>query len=481
MMRRAPSRSLVRSAAVGRIAPHAAGSPRFNRQRPIGVYARSLSGRTSPKPPRRPWFTFDSDGFFAFALLSLAMIAYLLGTAGAVAFTAMALVYTIVRLPQLGEILAPRAFILVIPIFAVLSILWSQAPAETLKYSLEFALTVGVALLFSAAPYPKAVLWGLFLAFALYIPAAIAFGQSVDVGTTGTTAFSGLTQSKNFLGDVGATAVLVSLACFVASIEDRRPFRAVAALGVAAVAVYAVLVARSAGALLGVVPAIGAFIFFLALRPARFTMRLITIVFGSLATALMTVAYGSSVVEDSMTLFDKDPTLTGRTYLWQRAADFIAEKPVLGTGFNAFWVQGNPDAEGMWRAGGIDTRMGFSFHNTLIELLVNVGWVGVFVLTVVAIISSVLLLRRVMTRPTLAHCFWLSILVYNFVRMPVEAIGMGPFAHPTLLLFTGFGVALAARRTTAARKAARRVSHYRMRLPRAVFQRSALRPTRFST
>ena len=156
------------------------------------------------------------------------------------------------------------------------------------------------------------------------------------------------------------------------------------------------------------VPAVFAFIFFLALRPARLTMRLIATVFASLAAAVMTIAYGSSLVEDSMTLFEKDPTLTGRTYLWQRAADFIAEKPALGAGFNAFWVQGNPDAEGMWRFAGITERMGFSFHNTLIEWLVNIGWVGVSLLTIVAIVSTILMVRRVMTRPTLALCFWLT-------------------------------------------------------------------------
>jgi exopolysaccharide production protein ExoQ len=362
----------------------------------------------------------------------------------------------------------------------VISILWSQSPVDTLKYSLEFALTVCVALLFSAAPYPKAVLWGLFLAFAIYIPSAIVFGQAVDVGNNGDTAMSGLTQSKNLLGDMAATGALVSLACFMASMEDRRPFRAIAALAVAATEIYVLLAARSAGALLGMVPAVFAFIFFLALRPARLTMRLIATVFASLAAAVMTIAYGSGVVEDSMTLFEKDPTLTGRTYLWQRAADFIAEKPALGTGFDAFWVQGNPDAEGLWRFAGINERMGFNFHNTLIEWLVNVGWVGVSVLTIVAIISAILMVRRVMTRPTLALCFWLSILIYEFVRMPVEALGMAPFAHPTIMLFTGFGAAMALRQTAAARKAARRVAHYRMRLPRAVFQRGPLRPSRFS-
>lgn len=407
-------------------------------------------------------------------------ISPLLGTVGAAAVSAIAVIYIAVRLPQLGEILAPRAFILIIPAFAVLSILWSQSPVDTLKYSLEFALTVVVAFLLSASPHPKAVLWGVFLAFMIYAAAEIAFGQTVAVGNAGQTAFSGLTQSKNVAADTAAMGALVSLACFVVAIEDRRPFRLLFASGAGLMEMYVLFHARSAGAFLGLVPALLAFIFFLALRPARLAMRLGVTVFISLGAALMTMAYGSSFVQDSMALFDKDPTLTGRTYLWDRAADFIAEKPALGTGFNAFWVQGNPDAEGLWRYFGITDRFGFSFHNTLIEMLVNIGWVGAFVVSVVAIITIVLLVHRVMMRPTLALCFWLSLVIYALVRTPIEAIGMAPYSQATLLLFAGFGVALTVRRTAEARKAARRIERYRMHRLRPVFQRKALRPSRFS-
>ena len=477
MRRSPPSRSMVRSTQKSSSAPQVAGSPGFNRQRPIGLYARSLP---RPKPPRRPWVQFDSDGFFGFVLVAAMFVAEAVGTAGAVAVSALAVLYILIRLPQLGEILAPRAFILIIPGFAILSFLWSQSPIDTLKYSLEFALTVVVALLLSASPHPKAVLWGTFLALAFYVASAIAFGQTVAMGNLGQTAFSGLTQSKNLIADAAATGVLISVACFVIGIEDRRPFRAIFTVGAAVMEVYVLLLARSAGAILGLAPALLAFIFFLAMRPARLAMRLGVTVFVSLAAALMAVAYGSNLVQDSMALFDKDPTLTGRTYLWDRAADFIAEKPVLGTGFSAFWQQGNPDAEGLWRYFMITDRGGFSFHNTLIEMLVNIGWVGAFVFSVVAIISAVLLVQRVMMRPTLVLCFWLSLVIYAFVRTPIEAIGMAPFSHSTVLLFCGFGVALTVRRTVEARKAARRIERNRIQLLRPAFQRRVLRPSRFT-
>jgi exopolysaccharide production protein ExoQ len=477
MIRRPASRGLVRSSYKGRLVPQVAGSPAFNRQRPVGIYARRLP-RT--KPPRRRSLQFDSDAFFAFALVVLMLTSMIVGTIGAAAVTAVAFLYIMLRLPQLAEIMAPRAFILVIPIFAVLSVLWSQSPVDTVKYSLEFALTIVVALLLSAAPHPKAVLWGLFLAFGGYIGVALIFGQAVQTGNQGMVAFTGLTQGKNLMADVAANGALLSLACIVAALEDRRPFRAILALGAAVLELYVLLAARSAGALVGIVPAVLALIFFLALRPLRLTMRLSATIFISFAAALMAIAYGSNIIEDLMMFFDKDPTLTGRTYLWQRAADFIAENPILGAGFNGFWVAGDPDAAGLWHLFGIADTWGFNFHNTLIELLVNIGWLGVVVVGTAAIVSAVLLLRNVISRPTLALCFWFSFLVYDFTRMPIEAIGTAPFSHSTLLLFAAFGVALGARRTAEARRAARVVPRHRLRLPRVVLQRTAPPPPQFS-
>jgi exopolysaccharide production protein ExoQ len=416
----------------------------------------------------------DPDGFFAFALFLPMLFISGLGTLGAAIFSCLAVIYAARRFSQLGEIVAPRAFILVIPFLALVSTLWSQAPGETLKYSIEFAMTVGFGLLLSAAPRPKAVLWGMFFAFAFYVLAALAFGQVVDVGNDGDAAFSGLTASKNLLADIGSTGLLISLACFVAGIEDRQPFRAFVALGVAAAQSYALIEARSAGALLGVAPAIAVFIFLLALRHARLAMRMLAILLAASASALAAFAYGNSAIEDAMTLFDKDPTLTGRTYLWERASDFIAENPLLGKGFNAFWLRGNPDAEGLWQYAGITTREGFSFHNTAIEILVHLGWVGLFVLGVTALIGAALLIHRVTTRPTLALCFWSSILVYDLVRMPIETIGITPFYFSTVLLFAAFGSSFAARRVLPAKRVVRGMPR------REPFLRPALQPGRYS-
>jgi exopolysaccharide production protein ExoQ len=407
-------------------------------------------------------------------LLSSMLFAQSLASVGAVLFVLLALAYIAVRFSQLGEIIAPRTFILAIPVFAVLSTLWSQSPVDTFKYSIEFFLTVLLGLLVSAAPRPKAVLWGMFLAFAIYIILNIGFGQNVDVGTAGSVAFSGLTESKNLLGDVAATGLLISAVCFVAAIEDRKRLRLLVALLAIAMHGYVLIEAKSAGSLIGVAVGLASFILLLALRPMRLSARMMSLFSALLVAGFIVLAYGQSMIDYAMAAFDKDPTFTGRTYIWERAADFIAENPVLGTGFNAFWLQGNPDAEGLWAYAGIQSRAGFSFHNTAIEILVNLGWAGLIIFGIVAVIATCLVVYRAMMRPTLAHCFWFSIIAYDAARVSIESIGTGPFSHPTVLIFAAFGSGLAIRRAIpAAGQISSRVSRRA-----AFFGRPPLRPTR---
>jgi exopolysaccharide production protein ExoQ len=216
------------------------------------------------------------------------------------------------------------------------------------------------------------------------------------------------------------------------------------------VELYAVLQARSAGAMLGLGLAACAFIFLLGLRSSVLAVRgTVTAILGLclVGAALSYRSLSSALIEGGARFFDKDPTLTGRTYLWQRASDLIAEKPVLGKGFDAFWVQGNTDAEGLWRYAGITSREGFNFHNTFIDILVQLGWFGLTVIALTMMVGLVILIVRFVTKPSLVLCFWLSMIVYQMVRMPIEYIGFTEFYYASVLLFAALASAFPAAQT----------------------------------
>jgi exopolysaccharide production protein ExoQ len=387
----------------------------------------------------------DADGAFAFILFLPLLFMAQLGMIGAAAFGALVPLYVFVRRERLLRTLWPRLFLFLIPALALFSVLWSQAPKETFKTAIELGLTVMAGLMLSSARDQGAVIKGLALAFMTYVVSAIAFGGTVAIGVgAGGEAFSGLTGSKNLLGDIASAGLIISIATLMLGLRHKQPLWVMLAGAAILLDLYVVLAARSAGALLGLGMGAGAMIALSTLLPAPRALR----GFLTAAVALCLIGAGlsyrwlaSTLITAGAEIFDKDPTLTGRTYLWYRANDLIVEKPMLGRGYEAFWIQGNVDAEGLWRYFGIQERGGFTFHNTAVELLVSLGWVGLVLTALVALIGAAFLVRRFVEKPSIALVCWISLFLYMVARTPIETIGISPFYFSTCLAFAALGAA----------------------------------------
>jgi len=93
------------------------------------------------------------------------------------------------------------------------------------------------------------------------------------------------------------------------------------------------------------------------------------------ATVILTpaVAFATLFPDSLLEMIGKDPTLTGRTYLWAYVLIEIAQTPLLGYGYSVFWSPNNA------AAAEISTILGWTVahaHNGLLEMLLNVGIVG---------------------------------------------------------------------------------------------------------
>jgi exopolysaccharide production protein ExoQ len=387
----------------------------------------------------------DIDGLFAIALLAPMLFVGQLGSLGVAIVAGLVPLYLFVRREGLFKVMAPRSFLLLIPAYAAFSVLWSTATGETLRYAVELAITVVAGLLLSSARNQEAVVRGISLAFLSYVVASIFFGGYVGVGVgMGGEAFSGLSESKNLLADIASTGLVASAVVALLAIQNRRWLWM--AIGVVSIGLdlYSVIAARSAGALLGLAMATLAIVGLTPLVYAGRTIRATATAMIGLCLVGLGVFYSTiaqAMIDFGTNLFDEDPTLTGRTYLWYRAADLIREHPMLGRGFYAFWIQGNIDAEGLWRYFGIDGRGGFTFHNTFVEILVMLGWSGLVLIGAVLLTGVVFLIRRFVVKPTLTQVFWMGILLYELARTPIETVGVAPFYFSTALVFGALGAA----------------------------------------
>ncbi|NWE52798.1 O-antigen ligase family protein [Brevundimonas sp. P7753] len=98
----------------------------------------------------------------------------------------------------------------------------------------------------------------------------------------------------------------------------------------------------------------------------------------------------------------KDPSLTGRTGIWDALFVKIAERPWTGYGYNAFW--GLDSEPALW----VRYQTGWvvpSAHNGWIDLLVQLGWPGAILVGTIMTSSYVLTLLRLPTAG-LREGFW---------------------------------------------------------------------------
>lgn len=425
---------------------------------PIQAGARYLKQDLSPSSyaQRRPVRAAPFVGLetaYAFALMASTLFIGPLATYGALIFSLAAVGYILSRPAAARTILAERWVFLLFPACALASALWSDAPLETLKHGCEFLLTVMTGLMLSAAPNKRAMVLGLFLAFAAFAFVSLAVGDVVQVGNVGhVTALSGLTASKNDQAASMATGFLVSFLFLAMGIQSRSLLQCSIAGVVGLVELFGTVMARSAGALAAGGVALAAFIVFIWLRRAHRQTRLTFVGLGcvtALFAGVIFLAVHHDVLEWLSNAFNKDMTLTGRTYLWQRAQEMAQERPIGGRGFAAFWQQGNLDAEGLWQFAHIKTRYGFNFHSTYYDVLIGTGWIGLLVFAFTLALGAGRAALAYVRTPTLMSCFWLAIAVYVIVRMPIETVGTYEFDFATVLLFAMFGSGVPSKRLDA--------------------------------
>jgi exopolysaccharide production protein ExoQ len=406
-------------------------------------------GRRRTRRSKPIWFDLNAislDGGYAFLLVAAMLFVQQAGAASGVVMAVLPLIYMVLRRRLAGEILVTRWPLFLVPLFALMSVAWSEAPGVSAKYAAEMWLTAAAGIGLSAARRPTAVLKGVCLAFAVYCTASMGLGHSVGVGVGGGgEAFAGLGDGKNLAADIASTGALISLATLFISMRQKSLLWWLVAACAVAIEIYLMFLARSAGAMLALGGGVAALLALVSLSAMSRAVRIGAVTLVLLSAGILVASVrnvGAALITFSTQMFDKDPTLTGRTYLWYRAQDLIAEKPLLGHGFYAFWRQGNMDAEGLWQYAGIAGRAGFNFHNSLVELTVQMGMAGAAVFCLVGLIGLLSLVRQFLERPTLPVCFWLTYMVYVAIRAPMEAVGYAPFYFSTCLLFAAAGSGL---------------------------------------
>jgi exopolysaccharide production protein ExoQ len=386
------------------------------------------------------------EWLFAFGCVLSLLLLIPSGGLSVLPLLGLVVIYGAVFVRQNLRALLPLAPMLVFPLFAIASTAWSEAPGQTLRYSIQFAVSLLAGVLIARRTPGPAAIGAVFCAFFIAGVMSLLSHRYGTVGARGEQVFLGLFGSKN---EMAMAASMLTLSAAAALADPRQPLlirlAAIAGLGLGAVLLA---MSKSAGATISTAVAGAGFVLMTVLTRIGPRMRvLVAIVAVLLAAPFGLVAAELAHSTDTVAVkLGKDPTLTGRTYLWERARQYVSVRPVLGHGYEAFWRHGNLEAEGLWRYGKIQERAGFNFHNEYIEILVALGWAGLVLFLITLVTTSVGLVWRLIRAPTPTVAFAASVFFALLMRSPMESTLLGTFNFVSVMFFMACAVGMAGER-----------------------------------
>jgi exopolysaccharide production protein ExoQ len=364
-------------------------------------------------------FSYSSNALAAFvALFGLAFVGPL-GSKGALLFL-MAGMALVVSRP--GENLAAfrREWMIgLVALWCVMSFGWSDYTSLTMRYGIQLFLTVMISVVIAYRLAPMTFVKIIFVTSSIAGLASLLLGRGRDDGL----GYLGIYASKNALADASSLLIIAALAMLV----DRRlsTYWRLPAMMMLFLGAKLLVMGQSSGALvstIGVIMVFGVLILLQRLTPH---MRLIaislTIVLGA-AIVVVLSSMSDQLARMFLDVTGKDITLTGRTDLWAVAFGQIAERPLLGVGFQAFWVQGQPLAEQLWANFGIPSREGFHFHNTILSNAVEIGIPATVLQTLIFLGAAWFCIGWAVRQPSAASVFFALFMVKLCMLMWIEVV-----------------------------------------------------------
>lgn len=257
----------------------------------------------------------------------------------------------------------------IVPLLAVLSILWSDAPDLTLRRSAAFlgstCFAVFLATRFRLEEQIRLVAATLIVLAGISVLRVVFVPEMGLMDANRTLAWRGVFCHKNYLG---RAMTLGALALLILALQRARWMAA----GVV-VCIAICLASRSASAIISMLVTLTAAVTLRAVQrlPAPRRPRAVAAV-----TLLASIGIVLAVVFADQVLqpLGRDSTLTGRIYIWQASLRQILARLWLGYGYGAVWYTDRPGISQI-----ITHDIGFdplTAHSGFFDLLLELGIAG---------------------------------------------------------------------------------------------------------
>jgi exopolysaccharide production protein ExoQ len=322
--------------------------------------------------------------------------------------------------------------------YVCLSVFWSHVPGTTARTATQYCSHIACAYIAARTISVRTLTIGALIGIFIVLLYSLKVGNYAYDLLDGSYNFVGAFDSKNQIGFV-ASLGLYFYVVFMAFLRRGR-ISLVLTAPIALLSAYLLVKAHSATSTASI-PAVLALVAVLAMSK-RLSIRYRRVVFvvGACGLGAVTIiALNLGLMDFVLGLFGKDSTLTGRTYLWQQGWNAAQQSPILGFGYGAYWVQGFSEAERLWNEFYITARSGFHFHNTYIETLVELGFVGVTLLSLIILRTLWGHVSALIFRTWQAESVILAgVMVLLFIRSFVEVETLTPYIMGSFLMYYSY-------------------------------------------
>ena len=305
----------------------------------------------------------------------------------------------------------PMLLLLMLP---VLSSLWSISPALSLRRSVALVLSMGVAFLLATrfTPRQQIIVIGTAIGAALVLSlgAGIAWPSLAFTPEDGT--MRGVFFNKNVFGWMSVLLIIAG----IAARHDVAASLRRAGTGMVVLGWTGCLLSTSMTSFFAGVAAVGFSQAVVMIARRRGIVRLVFQFGIILGLVLLCVLFILGFVP-LLEALGRDVTFTGRTPLWGMLDTEIAQHPVLGQGYGAFWSPGNLTMWEIWETLGWEPPHA---HNGYRDVLLGTGVVGLalFALVTLRAIHQTIALTVTAPREGWLWCIVLilSVLVMNLTE-----------------------------------------------------------------
>ncbi len=366
-----------------------------------------------------------------------------------------------------GSFFSRNVALLALLSFALLSVCWSDFPFVALKRWFRDLGNYLVILVVLSDPHPLEAVRTLFrrLGYLLIPLSVVLIKYFPEIGRqysywTGAAMYVGATLSKNSLGAVCLVSGLFFFWDLVTRWPDRgrRRTKQIIVLNLAFLAMTLWLLERSDSATSRVCLALGILVILAArTRLVKRQPAFLTTLIPAAFCLYLILAVGFNINGQLAAAVGRDPTLTTRTGIWSFLLS-MHTNAFVGTGYESFWLGSR--LELIWEKsgfGGINEA-----HNGYLEMYLNLGLIGLFLLSAFLIASFRTICRRLKpfsSFASLSLALWTVTLFYNVTEAAFKA-------HLMWLTFLIAALAVPGR----AQDHATSISEFEIAGTRAIFQ-----------